>query len=51
MSEPDTDKVDLVLEDEDFFEPTIEEAIMASGMHRQYVPIAPDNPEPEPESH
>ncbi len=25
-------------EDDGFFEPTIEEAIMASGLHRQFVP-------------
>jgi hypothetical protein len=25
-------------QDEGFFEPTIEESIMASGLHKQYIP-------------
>ncbi len=39
MAEPhETPEVEIDFEDDGFFEPTIEEAIMASGLHRQFVP-------------
>lgn len=30
-------------EDDGFFEPTIEESIMASGLHKQYIPHHEDS--------
>lgn len=39
MAEEQLDTAEAVVEFEDdgFFEPTIEEAIMASGLHKQFV--------------
>ncbi len=33
----ETPEVEVEFEDDGFFEPTIEEAIMASGLHRQFA--------------
>ncbi|WP_441248526.1 hypothetical protein [Kitasatospora sp. McL0602] len=33
----ETPEVEVEFEDDGFFEPTIEEAIMASGLHRQFL--------------
>ena len=38
MSDKNNERLPVDFEDDGFFEPTIEEAIMASGLHKQHTP-------------